>query len=78
MKKYIDKYSATGLRCYGKVTSFNFNERYVVSNVFEYLTLNTGNIYKGSMKVKGIHKIGEFYVLDYILVAVLDEPSFYK
>ena len=78
MKKYIDKYSATGLRCYGKVTSFNFNERCVVSNVFEYETLNTGNIYTGSMKVKGIHKIGEFYVLDYSLVAALDEPSFYK
>ena len=78
MKTFKNIKNMIGIRCYGKITDSNLYKRYVITNIFHYLSSTHGDLYAGRYKKLGIYKFGKFYIVQGEALGVIDEPEYYK
>ena len=77
MRVYRDNYKGVRVTCLCKVEDTNLDKRHVLVPVFEFISLNCGNVHKGSSKWLGVRKSGEFFIIDGKTTVVEEEPVFY-
>lgn len=77
MRRY-EYISKGGIYCYGKIEDQDFDKRIVITYVYHFLAKDYGDLYKGNFLRFGIHKIGNFFRVNGKMLAVIEEPMYYK
>ena len=74
---YNDNFKGVRITCLCRVEDTDLHKKHVIVPVFEFTSLNCGNVYKGSSKWLGVRKSGEFFIIDGKITVVEEEPQFY-
>ena len=77
MRIYNDNYKGIAVTLLCGIESTDFNTRYILTPIFEFTSVNCGNVYRGSSKRKGLRKSGEFFKIEGKFTLVEEAPIYY-
>ena len=78
MRKYEELKSGIICLCSVECTD-DFKRRLVTCNVFECKSsMQHGDLYRGSRRWAGVHKVGTFIKINGMKIGAVEEPNYYK